>query len=230
MEGKSSGTVLDVARQRGGAQPGVVSLLDRSRFGNDGAMTNVTWTQLPTGLWVMGFNGATSTVDCGHSESLRLTSEVTMMAWVLFTDFSGHCPVIFMESGGQLGYCMGAQQTTGNIFVIWADNTGGHLWGPAIPMPAGIWVFLAVTIRSGMQIVYVNGVNAGNLVVAYATLAPANHDLGIGVTSNLIDAGGGGDFSGHMNGQIVLDRVKGYALTPAQIRSKFAATRRLFGV
>ena len=48
--------VLDVARQIGGPEPSTTTLTDLSGFGNDGAMTNVTWAQEPSELWVMATN------------------------------------------------------------------------------------------------------------------------------------------------------------------------------
>ena len=67
-------------------EPGLTTLYDRSRYGNDGTMTNVTWAQLPSGLWVMVFNGASSLVDRANattlSMGLRLNQGYTIEGWI----------------------------------------------------------------------------------------------------------------------------------------------------
>jgi hypothetical protein len=76
---KTTGCVLDVASPVGSVAPGVVTLLDRSRMKNNGTtMTAITWSQLPSKLWVMVLNGATSKVAFAAS----LCKVQTFVAWV----------------------------------------------------------------------------------------------------------------------------------------------------
>ncbi len=53
---KARGIVFESEVSRD-VEPGVVTLYDRSRFANNGTMTDITWAQLPSGLWVMDFDG-----------------------------------------------------------------------------------------------------------------------------------------------------------------------------
>jgi len=103
---KTKGCVLDVARQRGGAMPGVVTLVDHSRYRNDGAMTDVTWTQLPSGLWVLDFNGTSSIVDYGNTH----TNIKSALLWIYpndntsrsIIDFDGGTHSLELSAGGDL--------------------------------------------------------------------------------------------------------------------------------
>ena len=78
---KTKGLVLDPEASRD-IEPGIVTLYDRSRFQNNGAMTDVTWVRLPSGLWVMGFNGTTSIVNCGVGASLANLTPMTLIEWI----------------------------------------------------------------------------------------------------------------------------------------------------
>ena len=78
---KTRGIVFESEVSRD-VEPGVVTLYDRSRFQNNGAMTDVSWTQLPSGLWVMSYNGSSSLVDLGNADSLKLKdTNFTLMLW-----------------------------------------------------------------------------------------------------------------------------------------------------
>lgn len=58
---KTTGLVLKSRDYRTIVEP-PAALEDESRFRNDGVFTNVTWVRLPSGLWVMEFNGSSSRV------------------------------------------------------------------------------------------------------------------------------------------------------------------------
>ena len=76
---KTTGCVFEGQRFRSPdtvAPPDV--LPDVSRFGNDGVFTDITWERLPSGLWVMDFNGATSIITIGDIGVAR-----TIEFWIL---------------------------------------------------------------------------------------------------------------------------------------------------
>ena len=57
---------------------------DDSRYGNDGVDTAMTWVQLPSGLWVKSFDGATSIVTIGDI----LSYIQTVIMWIAPDDIT----------------------------------------------------------------------------------------------------------------------------------------------
>lgn len=215
---KSSGLVLDVARQRGGAMPSVVTLHDHSRMGNHGAMTDVTWSQLPSGLWVMSFNGTSSDVNCGNNPSLDLAITISIEAWVLIhTDINGFLVAKGNPAAAGGGYGLFLLPTTD---VVRFYSNAAHFTSNAVFTPNNVWFHLVVTNNSlvGGCIFYKNAVGAG-----WGTRA---------IVSNVdnLHIGNHSGAAGWVDVKCALLRIYTYALTPAQIRSRFTATRRFLGV
>jgi len=232
---KATGIVLDVARQRGGAMPGVVTLHDHSRFGNDGAMTNMAWVQLPSGLWVPSFNGVSSYADCGVDNSLDMGSgDFTVLFWFC------RAPIFISETfcikGGTgiagkryLASLTGGAGLGQPRFQIDDDGGGGLREIQSAGNFADNIYHLYGGMRDGNNIrLFLDGVEdaaSPTAIGAYGSLDQA-HSLLIGcgfnhATLTRVD---------YYEGYIAIIRIYSYALSPAQIRSRFNATRRLFGV
>ena len=133
------GLILDIARQEGGAMPGIVTLHDWSRFGNDGTMANVTWAQFASiGLWVMVFNGTTAEVPHGASTVLCQS----FVAWIYpddkttrsIVDFDGGTHSVEMDAAGNL---------TATGWAAPSLYVAGSVASAAITESA--WNFIAVT-------------------------------------------------------------------------------------
>ena len=83
---------LDLFSQHGGASPGVVTAYDKSRYGHDLSMHNVTWVQGHTGQWLAVYNGTSSYMHLAHAntEALGITGGLldgyTIMGWINWTD------------------------------------------------------------------------------------------------------------------------------------------------
>lgn len=214
---KTTGVVLSAARQRGGAMPSVVTLHDHSRFGNDGAMTNVTWVQLPSGLWVMSFNGVSSQVNCGADDSLAIFTEITIEAWVYPTTIIGTHTICDRNYGGNLEYKLA--HLGSNLYFHHGD---GAAWANPAALgyfTANVWHYMAIAC-SVSSLFYRNG----ELVHTSVFLSPIAWRVGtftIGVRGNITE---------YFNGYIALVRVYTYALSPGQILKHYEAERALFGV
>lgn len=233
LHSKYSGLVLNVARQRGGAEPGVVTLLDHSRYGNDGAMTDITWAQLPSGLWVPNFNGTSSIVNCGNAANLANLPALTAIAWI-------NPPTAGENTLGHIVHkAVGVGPTAGWVFMLL--GVGGAIRfkvnfvtqdlrkvSVAATIVFSSWQQVAVTwggsdnhagshiYRNGAEVIYdasLNGVGARVDDVA--------SNLNIGNDSTSVRT---------FDGFIGMVQIYNYALTPAQVRSRYSATRRLFGV
>lgn len=230
---KTTGIVLDVARQSGGAMPGIVTLHDHSRFGNDGAMTDITWTQLPSGLWVPVFNGATSYSNHGTDNSLiQISPRITVLAWVKgavsgvtrsvaskFEDFDRNWDLGSLADSNVLSGFISDDGAVGahcksyySSIVVW-DNT---------------WHQVGMVFDAGTFELVIDGAFDPSPT---KTLDGATATIHHGTTATCIGCAlFGGVPSWYFDGNIALVRIYTYALTPAQIRSRYTATRRLFGV
>jgi len=219
--GKTTGIVLDVARQRGGATPSVVTLHDHSRFSNDGAMTNVTWVQLPSGLWVMNFNGATSFINCGTSQSLEISGAITILAWVRPDNVAGSKTIIDKRSGGVTeGYELRLNTDKLDMLLIEAGPATRQVTSASLVSTA--WQMIAGVADSALMTLYINGVLDANTLAWSGYMATGPVSLGIGKKV----VAGGNPFAG----LIALPRVHNYAYSAAQIYAHFQAERGFFGV
>ncbi len=200
-------------------EPGAVTLWDLSRYPNDGAMTNVTWVQLPSSLWVMVFNGTTSWVNCGADASVR-SFRYSHEFWLNPTTIA---PV-----------------TQGLIGIHWAgDGVYIHMRGDEIRLThGGIAEFTTATLNlqidtwyhmvalyDGTDIMlYVNGAFIQSVGTAAPTWAGAAELVyGTWRNSNL------GTNSIYFEGNIVPNYYN-YALTAGQVRNYFEKTKHWFGV
>ena len=219
-------------------EPGLTTLYDRSRYGNDGTMTNVTWAQLPSGLWVMVFNGASSLVDRANattlSMGLRLNQGYTIEGWINWEiaaeisqivigryelDVSGWelylskvaAVVSLTQRHHHAGTIVDANPRSATFSNGWTENTPLHM---------------AVVFQgNGTDCIHYR--NAVPVAVTSSTggiraFEETAQDLVIGARYTK-DANW---YQGEMSKLIMHD----YILTPGQVLKRFEATRSLFGV
>ena len=215
------GVVLDIASQVGGSSPSTATLHDFSRHKNDGTLTDVTWTQEPTGLWVANFNGTSSKIVISNSLELAITTdEYTIITWIKTTktDEQNICDMGYynadgyelnIHGGGRLAmrtYQSGAGQVTQSL------NTA---------IVADIWMQL-VMVRSGANVtLYKTGADVTDSVGTHTNPVASARALKIGVRD---------DGSIWYSGKMGKFQHYNYALTPAQIRARYHSSKYLFGV
>jgi len=56
------------------------SVHDLSKYHNNGTITGATWTQLPSGIWVLSFDGVDDYVEVPNHNALKLAR--AFVAWV----------------------------------------------------------------------------------------------------------------------------------------------------
>jgi len=212
---KSTGLVLDTAHQPGLAEPPATTLKDYCRWGNNGTFLGVgepDWVQLPSGLWVMQFDGVNDFVNCGNDKSLDLTTVFTMMFWA---------NIAIYGSGGII------DKTTSYQFNLYGGSVRLRMNGAYYYYSAGwdaflnrwihfVWLYDSVL---GTRI-YCNAVpKAGWDVTVTGALNPNvdNMRLGIGVF-------------GTLEGSLALFQIYKRLWTPGKINQSFEAERRWFGV
>lgn len=217
---KSTGLVF-AEKPSIGVEP--ANLPDRSRFGNHGTHTDITMVQLPSGLWVRDFNGATSLITIPDTPSLRPQNFITIMMWAEFHQIS------FPAASNILG--KGDRGSPINEYAFYTDAENDLWFGAALgAVPAwnsaevildviqDTWLHLVVTYDGANFQGYKNSVAGPPSAKTGTMRSDRTEPLTIGKVTNTI------------NGRLGLIKIFQYALSVEQIAARFQAERRWFGV
>ena len=137
---------------------------DRSGNGNTGTLSNATWS--PAGKFgnALFFNGTNARVNVNDSNSLDLTSGMTLEAWVkpslANTNFQD---IILKEQTSNLVYAL--YSSTDNGRPDTENFIGGSakvLLGPSA-LPTSTWSYLTATYDGSTVRLYVNGTQVSSL-------------------------------------------------------------------
>jgi len=195
---------------------------DESGNGNHGTErggVSLTADRLGNANSAYSFDGVDDYIEVADSQTLDITSEITMSAWVnpdtqTHDSYSAGGIVINKEFSYELGL------TAGTSTVRYAiDNTEPEfVWtdtGESIPV--GEWSFIALTYNGDTIRTYING-NLGYEVSDSGNIEPSEEPLGIGARY------GGGEvahpqyWTSNYSGSIDEVRIYARALTMAEIR------------
>ena len=192
-------------------------LADLSGNGNNGTITNATWTTAGKYGDALSFSGATgSWVTINDAASLRLTTGMTLEAWVnpssLSSPGGNWAAAIAKEhvnSYNDISYALYAGAGTGTPpagHILVGSNDYGAGGGSQLALNA--WAFLSATYDGSTLRTYVNGAQVGSQSVG-GSISTTTDPLKIG-----------GDWSGEMfTGLIDNVRIYNNALTAAQIQA-----------
>ena len=194
------------------------TLHDSSGNGNNGTITNATWSTAGKYGDALSFNGSSNSwVSIPNSASLDLTSAMTLEAWVDPTSLSS-------ADGGWVGAVAKDHASSSNTPVSYAlyaaDGTstgpGSHIMvgqndngaqGSSV-LSLNTWSFLASTFNGHTLSMYVNGTLVGSKSVA-GSMATTTNPLRIG-----------GDWADAMfTGLIDNVRIYNTVLTQSQIQT-----------
>jgi hypothetical protein len=218
MGAKTRGIVFeaDVSRD---VMPSTVTLIDRSRWKNNGTWTNGAYTRLPSGLWVGSFNGTSTQINCGKNSSLNLF-HLTLLAWVNPSTADENGYVIAKFSGAlNSGYSLLWSGESDQISLVGGSATRTS---NAVFTEYGRWAFCAIVAGGGNVYFYHNGVSEGTAAVVLSDSSASDFIIG--------NRDGGTIFAHYFDGYIARPRALNYMLTPGQILKIFNAERSLFGV
>jgi len=134
--------------------------------GNDGTLTLMN----PSQDWVTGkivgaldFDGDNDYVDCGTDDSLDITDEITLAAWIKMASrpAKNHWSDVIWKVDAYSMYLTGQENTETVLSAYFVLNTGTiDTWNDAdIILPLNIWVHVAVTYDGTDAKGYVNGVH-----------------------------------------------------------------------
>jgi len=217
ISGLINGRVLWDKPYKGSVTP--TSLVDRSRFGNNGTHTDITMEQLDSGLWVRDFNGTNSRIDCGSDNSLNFTKNFSVDFWL-------RCDAVDKEQGL---FNRGVYQISGYAAEIYSNNRirvdlwqsglGATFYTNTGVIDANIIYHIAIVRNGASGLVYIDGADATQLSQSMSD--PVSHSGSFVM----------GNFTTHyLDGWMGLLKAYNYALTASQIFVIFQKERHYFGV
>ena len=184
------------------------TVYDSSGNGNNGTITNATWTTSGKYGDALVFNGTNALVTIPDAASLHLTTGMTLEAWVNpSTITSAWTDVVYK---GNDNYYLEAATPTSKFPAAGATvgTSDVATYGTAA-LATSTWAFLTETYNGSTLSLYVNGTLVSSLAEAGS----------LTTSTNPLQIGGDSIYSQYFKGTIDEVRVYKVALTAAQIQS-----------
>ena len=194
---------------------GTTIAVDLSGNGNDGVLVNGTsWSSTATFGTAANFDGTNDRIDVPDSNSLDLTSGMTLEAWVRPTANSSYRTVVLKEVPGELSYALySADSDHGTRPSGWVRlNNSSRFADGTASIPLNVYTHIAVTFNGTTLAMYVNGILATTTNVA-GTIQTSAFPLRIG---------GNTVWGEYFRGQIDEVRIYSRALSQAEIQTDMA--------
>ena len=186
------------------------TVADLSGHANTGTVVNAAWTTSGKFGKALVFNGSNTMVTIPDSPSLRLTSGMTLEAWVNPpVNNTGWKDIVY--KGNDNYYLEGATPSGVPMIGITVGGSPSEAFGTA-PLPTNTWTFLAATYDGATLRFFVNGTQIAS--------QPRTGD--IITSSNALQIGGDSIWGQFFQGMIDEVRVYNTALTPGQIQADMA--------
>ena len=213
FNGPELGCVLCLTGLPGGNN----KLHDRSPYGNTGAITGATWTRLPSGLWVLSFDGIDDYVDVGNPASFDIY-QLSIEAWV-------RPPTAIADNWYNLAYHadrlkLRAADSANQIMYFAIKQNSAWKALSWTYTDATVWYHVVGTFDGVTLRLYVNGVERDTLESAGTVDTPTGI---FKVGSKAV-----GPTAGEQ--RIGLFRYYNQALIASEILSHFSREKHLFGV
>jgi len=187
---------------------------DESGSGNTGTVSGAAWTAAGRFGNALSFDGVNDIVTVADANELDLTTGMTLEAWVRPTALGSPWRTALMkERQGSLSYALyasgsdGTKVPVGEIFNTGYRSANGTA-GPAL----NTWTHLATTYNGTVLVLYVNGVQAGQLLTSGPILT----------STGALRIGGNTIWAEWFQGQIDEVRVYDRALQVAEIQADMA--------
>lgn len=191
---------------------GTTTLYDDSGYGNNATLHDVTENHWVFGKFgaAMNFDQADDTAQISDSESLDITSGITMAFWTKPKNLSVAADQYLLNKADSYFLAARRDFSSGIDWRLFID--GSFQSGPSVTLTDDTWQHVAATYDSHDRTmrIYINGILQGEEVLSSLssyTIEPSNHALEI--------AGVGGNPSS--DGVLDDIRIYNYARTPEQI-------------
>jgi chitodextrinase len=188
------------------------TVTDRSGNGNTGTLSNTSWTNAGKYGNALVFNGTSSRVTINDAPSLRLTSAMTLEAWVNPSTVTSAWRDVIYKGGNDNYYLEGTSSLSG---VPGAGATVGSTDATIVGTAAlavNTWTHLALTYDGTALRLYVNGVQVSSQPITGSILTSATP----------LQIGSDNVFGQYFAGMIDEVRVYNVALSQTQIQSDMA--------
>ncbi len=195
------------------------SLLDRSKNANTGTIAGATWTRLPSGLWVLSFDGSNDQVTFAEAASLK-PAQLTVIVWikhsvttryVISKDYVSDNPAFALDV------------QTNNIRWIIKYAASSYVAASGVNTGDGVWHCIVGDYDLANLHIYVDNVlkatTVGGSAIDYNAAA---RSLRLG------SLGGSANF--WFTGLIGMPQIYPAALADAERTRLFTRQRHLFGV
>ena len=161
VSGQASATVTITAptglvAAYGFDEGGGVTVADQSGNGNVGSLSNTLWAAGGKFGSALSFNGSSARVTIADSPTLRLTTGMTLEAWVRPSALHDWSTVVLKERSGFYAHALYAATDTGRPSAHVYTSGDNELRGPA-QLPLGAWTHLAGTYNGSTLALDVNG-------------------------------------------------------------------------
>ena len=189
---------------------------DSSGSGNEGEVAGATRADGKAGL-ALQFDGQDDYVNCGNGDSINITDELSVSAWVNIASYHEDVYHDVVLSKGVGAYSVflhrkGGGQINGYVTI------GGEQRSLSIHAPEfNGWHHIAMTVRDGQQRTYYDGV----------LQAASTHSGAIGATDRNLLIGYGENFpsQGHFHGMVDEVRIYNRVLSPEEMQWQYDSGR-----
>ena len=198
-------------------------LYDRSRYGHTVTDTNVTYTRLPSGLYIASYNGSNGYTTIAESDVL-CPPEMSYFGWLQPNDFAQTYNSMYTyESIGKGNTLLVKSIAKLAIYLVCTSGSVNYDGSGIHTLTAGIWYHLGFTydVTNGL-VGYVNAVVDGTAAAGGVLVKPTGKDMGLGWSPQTA--------SREFNCQMVLNKLYRRAFTASQVFALFQKERVYFGV
>jgi len=213
--------------------PGYGSTIwDRSNQDNHGTITGATWTRLPSGLWVLNFDGNDDYVEKTEANWRSSDGLGTILMWIN-TPVTGaeQCLFASSDTGTNTSYLECRIRAATDRLQMATQDAGGTLNAVqgAEAIADGTWHLVGVQSNGTAWSLYRDGVSENIFGIVGANIGDwfgditlrDNFSIGVRHNTGLVN-----DFTG----KIALPRVLNIALSDSEWENIYQRERYLFGV